>query len=91
MAFTKKIYNLLFIWKPNPDRPEQKILPQRRNGVKYIYTNIWLPFAGFAQLHENEPPRGKPRGIFKSKNHFIAASCWELFHIGFASLLDWLE
>jgi hypothetical protein len=26
----------------------------------------------------NESPRGKPRGIFKGKIHFIAASCGEL-------------
>jgi hypothetical protein len=39
----------------------------------------------------DEPPRGKPRGILKGKNHFIAASCGELYPIGFASLLDRLE
>jgi hypothetical protein len=33
----------------------------------------------------NEPPRGKPRGIFKGKIHFIAASCGELNPIDFAS------
>jgi hypothetical protein len=35
----------------------------------------------------NEPPRGKPRGIFKGKIHFIAASCGELNPGDFASLL----
>jgi hypothetical protein len=33
----------------------------------------------------NEPPRGKPRGIFKGKIHFIAASCGELNPADFAS------
>jgi hypothetical protein len=33
----------------------------------------------------NEPPRGKPRGIFKGKIHFITASCGELNPIDFAS------
>jgi hypothetical protein len=33
----------------------------------------------------NEPPRGKRRGIFKGKIHFIAASCGELNPIDFAS------
>jgi len=35
----------------------------------------------------NEPPRGKPRGIFKGKINFIAASCGELDPVNFASLL----
>jgi hypothetical protein len=35
----------------------------------------------------NEPPHGKPPGIFKGKIHFIAASCGELSPIDFESLL----
>jgi hypothetical protein len=37
------------------------------------------------QLNENEPPRGRPRGIFKG--NFIATSCGELNPVDFASLL----
>jgi hypothetical protein len=36
---------------------------------------------------DNEPPCGKPQGIFKGKIHFIAASCGELNPVDFASLL----
>ena len=35
-------------------------------GLRYLKTN------------ENEPTRGKPRGIFKGNIHTIAASCGEL-------------
>jgi hypothetical protein len=38
------------------------------------------------QRKANEPPRGKPRGIFKGKINFIAASCGELNPVDFASL-----
>jgi hypothetical protein len=37
--------------------------------------------------YSDESPRGKPRGIFKGKIHFIAASCGELNPVDFASLL----
>ena len=36
---------------------------------------------------DNEPPRGKPRGIFKGIINFIAASCGELNPVDFASRL----
>ena len=39
-------------------------------------------------IKPNEPSRGKPRGILKGKNHFIAASCGEFYPIDFAALLD---
>jgi hypothetical protein len=35
----------------------------------------------------NEPPRGKPRDIFKDKIHFIAANGGELNPVDFTSLL----
>ncbi len=38
------------------------------------------------QRKANEPPRGKPWGIFKGKINFIAASCGELNPVDFASL-----
>jgi len=41
----------------------------------------------FLYFKFNEPPRGKPRGIFKGKINFIAASCGELNSVDFASLL----
>jgi len=37
---------------------------------------------------KNGPPRGKPCGILKGKNYFIAASCGKLYPIDFAALLD---
>jgi hypothetical protein len=41
----------------------------------------------FLYFKFNEPPRGKPRGIFKGKINFTAASCGELNPVDFASLL----
>jgi hypothetical protein len=41
----------------------------------------------FTFQEKNEPPRGKPRGIFKGKINFIAASCGELNPVDFALLL----
>jgi hypothetical protein len=40
-----------------------------------------------SKWYPNEPPRGKPRGIFKGKINCIAASCGELNPADFASLL----
>ena len=68
-------------------------LDRKSNGLMFDLGGVvefqGKAYSGVVQL--NEPPRGKPRGILKGKNHFIAASCGELYPIGFASLLDRLE
>jgi hypothetical protein len=41
--------------------------------------SLWVERQGRTIIIKaNESPHGKPRGIFKGKIHFIAASCGEL-------------
>ena len=69
---------------------DKSTLDRKFNGLMFDIDGVvkfqGKAYSGAVQL--NEPHRGKPRGILKGKNHFIAASCGELYPIGFASLLD---
>ncbi len=59
------------------DQPVETKNKMAKLNVPYlVFVQIFLFKDKIEQI--NEPPRGKPRGIFKGKIHSIAASCGEL-------------